>query len=200
MKTQYKWLIGIIGIIVLIVIVFAISYMSIYNGLVSSDETVKQTLGDVQSSYQRRLDLIPNLVATVQGSSKFEAGTLEEVTKLRSQAVNAQQVFASSSNDIDAQQNAVGSAESALSRLLVIVENYPELRSTQNYADLQVQLEGTENRINVARNRYNEAVQSYNTKVRSFPANIIAGMSGFSVAKSFEASANADVAPVVAFP
>jgi len=199
MKTQSKWILGIVGAIVLIAIIAIFSYMSIYNGLVSSDETVKQAFGDVQSSYQRRLDLIPNLVSTVQGAAKFEAGTLEEVTKLRAQAVSAQQTFASS-NDVAAKQEAASSAESALSRLLVIVENYPDLKATQNFADLQVQLEGTENRINVARNNYNGAVQAYNTKVRSFPANIVAGMGGFSVAKTFEASANAASAPVVAFP
>jgi LemA protein len=199
MKTHSKILIGAVAAILVIVLICVASYISIYNGLVSSDESVKAALGDVQSAYQRRLDLIPNLVSTVQGSAKFEAGTLTEVTQLRAQAVSAQQSFAGS-KDIAVQQQAAASAESALSRLLVIVENYPDLKSTANFADLQVQLEGTENRINVARNKYNEAVKTYNTRVRSFPANIIAGMSGFVAAKPFEADAGAAKAPVVAFP
>jgi LemA protein len=187
-----------LGVIAGIIIVAIMAYSGIYNGLVNSDEGVKQAWADVQSSYQRRMDLIPNLVSTVQGSASFEKETLTEITGLRAQAVAAQQSF-KTSQDPAQQIAATQSAESALSRLLVIVENYPQLTATEGFRDLQVQLEGTENRINVARDRYNDAVATYNRKVRGFPSNIVAGMSGFEVATPFQAAAGADVAPKVEF-
>ena len=169
-----------------------------YNSLVTADEQVEEAWGNVQSTYQRRLDLIPNLVNTVQGAADFEQETLAQVTQLRSEAVQAQTNF-QQAGSIEGQQAALTSAENALGRFLLIMENYPQLRATEAFRDLQVQLEGTENRINVARTRYNEAVRAYNTKVRRFPAALFAGIFGFERRTPFEADPGAEQAPTVDF-
>jgi LemA protein len=173
-----------------------------YNGLVTLDEGVKQAWSQVQTDYQRRADLIPNLVATVQGAANFEQETLQKVIEARASAtrpeINAENLL----NDPQAFQKfqqAQDNLGAALGRLLVVVEKYPDLKANQNYRDLQTQLEGTENRIAVARRRFNEAVQGYNTAQRSFPTVMIAGMFGFQQKPYFEASTQAQEAPKVEF-
>jgi LemA protein len=171
-----------------------------YNGMVSKDEAVKAKWGAVQSQYQRRSDLIPNLVATVKGAANFEKSTLVDVTNARARATSIQvDPTKLTPETIQKYQAAQGQLSSALSRLLVASENYPTLRSNDNFTALQAQLEGTENRINVARLDFNDAVQQYNTTIRSFPAVITAKLFGFSEKGSFAAEAGADKAPKVSF-
>ncbi|MDX1721048.1 MAG: LemA family protein, partial [Salegentibacter mishustinae] len=155
---------------------------------------------DVENAYQRRSDLIPNLVSTVEGSADFERGTLTDVIEARAKATSVN-VDAGNLNQEQIQQfqQAQGGLSSALSRLLVSVERYPDIKSNQNFLQLQSQLEGTENRISVARNRYNEAVRQYNTYIRKFPNNIFAGMFGFERKAPFEAEEGAENAPDVEF-
>lgn len=172
-----------------------------YNSLVSSEETVEEAWGNVETSYQRRADLIPNLVNTVQGAANFERETLEAVTSARAQATSINLSVEDLEDPAALQrfQQAQSQLSGALSRLLAVSENYPELRATEAFRDLTVQLEGTENRINTARTRYNEAVRAYNTNVRQFPANIVAGITGFERRTPFEADAGAEQAPTVEF-
>lgn len=171
-----------------------------YNNLVQSDETVKQAWGNVQSAYQRRADLIPNLVETVKGEASFERGTLNDVINARAKAtsmqVNPENLTPENMQQF---QQAQGQLSGALSRLLVTVEQYPTLRANDAFRDLQRQLEGTENRINTERNRFNEVVQPYNVKVRSFPTNLFAGIMGFKVRPPFEAAPGSENAPRVDF-
>ena len=184
-------LFGVIGIVVIIILA-ALFYFGLYNDLVSSQVGVEESWAKVQTQYQRRVDLIPNLVSTIKGSGNFEVSTLEEITKLRSQwqTSTTQQQQVQTANQI----------ESTLSKLLIISENYPELQTTQAYRDLLVQLEGTENRISFARDEYNGAVKSYNTKVQVFPGSIVAGMAGFQKKDFFQATtAGAENAPNVDF-
>lgn len=171
-----------------------------YNTLVQKDETVEAQWANVQNSYQRRADLVPNLVNTVKGAADFERGTLTDVIEARAKATS---VNISPDNltpeNIERFQQAQGELSGALSRLLVSVERYPELRANQNFLELQAQLEGTENRISVERRKFNEAVQDYNTTVRSFPNNLMAGMFGFERKGHFEADPGAQQAPTVQF-
>ncbi|WP_162056071.1 LemA family protein [Pontibacter pamirensis] len=171
-----------------------------YNTLVEKDETVEAQWANVQNSYQRRADLVPNLVNTVKGAADFERGTLTDVIEARAKATS---VNISPDNltpeNIERFQQAQGELSGALSRLLVSVERYPELRANQNFLELQAQLEGTENRISVERRKFNEAVQDYNTTVRSFPSNLMAGMFGFERKGHFEADPGAQQAPTVQF-
>jgi len=171
-----------------------------YNGLVSKDQGVKGAWGKVQSEYQRRSDLIPNLVSTVRGAADFEKSTLEAVIGARAKAT---QTVIDPANlnpeNIAKFQQAQGELSGALSRLLVTVEQYPDLKANQNFRDLQTQLEGTENRIKTARNDFNEAVQSYNTTIKKFPTVIFAGMFGFTEKGYFSADAGAEKAPSVDF-
>ena len=171
-----------------------------YNSMVNLDEGVKAKWGSVQSNYQRRADLIPNLVNTVKGAANFEQETLTKVIEARAKAtsVNINPGELTPEN-LQKFQAAQGELSGALSRLLVSVERYPELKANQNYLDLQKQLEGTENRINVARNDFNGSVQEYNQVVRRFPNNLFAGMFGFSVKQPFEADAGSQKAPEVKF-
>ncbi len=172
-----------------------------YNGLVAQDENVERVWGDVQTQYQRRADLIPNLVNTVKGAAEFERETLESVTNARANATSIN-LTADDLNDpakMQAFQQAQSQLTGALSRLLAVAENYPQLQATQAFRDLQVQLEGTENRITVARRDYNGAVQTYNTRVGRFPTNLIAGVFGFDRRASFEADPGSDQAPTVEF-
>jgi len=174
---------------------------SSYNGLVTADESVVQSWANVETQYQRRSDLIPNLVSTVQGAADFESGTLEAVTSARAQAtsITLQAGDLSDPEKLRAFTEAQSQLGSALGRLLAVSENYPDLRATEAFRDLQAQLEGTENRINQARRDYNAAVASYNTSVRRFPTSIIAGLTGFERRASFEADAGAEQAPTVEF-
>jgi len=169
-----------------------------YNRLVGLDEQVNQAQADLQSQYQRRLDLIPNLVATVQGAAEFERGTQTEIAGLRAQAVQAQQQFQQAAT-VEQQQAAAAAGEGVLSRFFAVVENYPQLRATENFRDLQVQLEGTENRIATARRDYNAAVTTYNSTVRSFPTVAYARVIGFAPRPPFEAQPGAEQAPTVRF-
>lgn len=190
-----SWLIPVIILGALALWVF-----SGYNGLVQTRADVQQSLGNVQSQYQRRSDLIPNLVNTVKGAANFEQTTLTQVIEARSKAT-ATTIDPSNSTPEQVQayfsaQNGVGSA---LSRLLVVTENYPTLTATQGFRDLQNQIEATENRINISRNDYNGVVRNYNAKVQSFPNNITAGIFGFRTVTYFQADAAAQSAPSVNF-
>lgn len=171
-----------------------------YNGLVKADEGVGAAWAQVENVYQRRADLIPNLVATVKGYAAHESETLESVIAARSRAT---QVTVDPSDlseeDIEKFNEAQGELSGALGRLLMITENYPDLKANENFRDLQAQLEGTENRIATERMKYNETARSYNTKVRSFPANIVASMFDFEKKGYFEAQEGAQTAPKVEF-
>lgn len=177
--------------LVLLVLVPAGMYYGIYNHLVSLDEQVKGSWGQVQTVLQRRYDLIPNLVNTVKGYAKQEKGVLTEVTRLRSQWGAA--------HTVSQQAQAANALEGALGRLMVVVERYPDLKSNQNFMALQDELSGTENRVAVERRRYNEAVQAYNTAIRRFPDNFVANMSGFKPHVYFKAQPGASQAPKVQF-
>ena len=171
-----------------------------YNRLVQQDETVQNKWNDVQSSYQRRADLIPNLVNTVKGEANFEQTTLQNVIEARARATQLRV----DPDDLTPEklqefQQAQGQLSQALGRLLVVTENYPNLRANDAFRNLQTQLEGTENRINVARNDFNASVNTYNTQVRSFPTNIFAGIMGFSRRQGFAAEQGAEKAPEVKF-
>jgi len=171
-----------------------------YNTMVQKDETVEAQWGNVQNAYQRRADLVPNLVNTVKGAAEFERGTLTDVIEARAKATS---VNISPDNltpeNIQRFQQAQGELSSALSRLLVSVEKYPDLKANQNFLELQAQLEGTENRISVERRKFNETVQDYNSYIRSFPQNLVAGMFDFEKKGYFEAEAGAQQAPTVEF-
>jgi len=171
-----------------------------YNTMVKEDQNVKSKWGNVQSEYQRRSDLIPNLVNTVKGAADFEKSTLEAVVNARAKATSMTIDPANlTPENIAKFQQAQGELSGALSRLLVTIEKYPDLKANQNFRDLQAQLEGTENRIKVARNDFNGSVQTFNTTVKSFPNNIFAGMFGFKEKGYFAADAGADKAPTVDF-
>ncbi|MDL2244139.1 LemA family protein [Parabacteroides sp. OttesenSCG-928-J18] len=189
-----------IAIPVILVIVVFMWGKGVYNNMVTQEEQVKTAWSQVENQYQRRLDLIPNLVNTVKGYASHEQETLEGVVNARAAATQtkidpnnltpeALQQFQSTQSELS----------SALSRLMVVVERYPELKANQNFLELQAQLEGTENRIAVERQRFNETAQSYNTNIRRFPNNILAGMFGFFPKAYFSAEAGAEKAPVVQF-
>ncbi len=171
-----------------------------YNSFVTLDENVKQSWGQVQSAYQRRADLIPNLVNTVKGYANFEQQTLTQVVEARAKATSVQIDPSNITPEkLKEFQSAYGEMNSALSRLLVTVEKYPDLKANQNFLELQAQLEGTENRIKVERDNFNKAVTEYNKKVRQFPGTLFAGIFGFGQRAQFEAEANAQNAPKVEF-
>ncbi|HEY0246518.1 MAG TPA: LemA family protein [Mucilaginibacter sp.] len=185
--------------ILLVVATMSLSSCS-YNSMVQMDENVKAKWGAVQSQYQRRADLIPNLVNTVKGVANFEKSTLVDVTEARAKAT-AMTVDPSklTPETIQKFQAAQGQLTTALSRLMVASENYPTLKANDNFTALQAQLEGTENRINIARLDFNTAVQEFNSKIRSFPANITAKMFGFTEKGYFQAEAGANKVPTVQF-
>ena len=190
------------GLIITIVVIVLVALWGIlsYNGLVEMDEKVSNQWANVETQYQRRSYLIPNLVNTVKGYAKHESQTLEAVMAARSQAT---QVKIDPSNctpqQLAAYQKAQGDVTTALGKLLAITENYPDLKANQNFLELQSQLEGTENRINVARKDFNDSAKEYNTSLRRFPRNIIASMFGFEKRNYFEAEAGAEKAPKVEF-
>ena len=187
-------------IVIAIVAVVAIWAVSAYNGLVNLDEGVANKWGDVETQYQRRADLIPNLVNTVKGYAAHEQETLESVVAARSQATQIKVDPENLTPEKLAEfQKAQGEVTSALGKLLAITENYPDLKANQNFLELQAQLEGTENRINVARVNFNDATKRYNTAIRRFPKNILAGMFGFEKRSYFEAQDVAETAPQVQF-
>lgn len=188
-------------IIIIVVAVIAVIWgISGYNGLVSMDEGVQTKWADVETQYQRRADLIPNLVNTVNGYAAHESETLQAVVEARAKATSMNiDPSNMSAEQIANFQKAQDGVSSALSRLLVTVEKYPDLKANENFKELQVQLEGTENRISVARRDYNESARKYNTTLRSFPKNILAGMFGFEKKAYFEAQEGSEQAPTVQF-
>ena len=193
-----------IGIIIVIAVIIIGAIMwgtGIYNNLVKLDESVTGSWSQVENQYQRRADLIPNLVNTVKGVAEFERGTFTAVTEARSKVnqINMTSDMLSDPNAFAQFQSAQDGLGSALSRLLVTVENYPELKANENFLQLQAQLEGTENRISVERKKFNEVVQNYNTTIRQFPGSIIAGFTGFIQKQYFKAVAGSDTAPKVEF-
>jgi len=192
----------VVGVLVLIGVMLYSFVTGNYNKLVGFDEQVKSAWAQVQNQYQRRADLIPNLVATVQGAANFERETLTAVIEARAKAtqpqINAESVL-NNPQAFQQFQQAQDNLGAALGRLLVVVEKYPELKANQNFIALQTQLEGTENRISTERRRFNEVVQSYNSTLRTFPTVMIAGFFGFQQRPYFEASAAAQEAPKVDF-
>ena len=188
--------------IIILVIVAAVAFWAIsaYNSMVKMEEGVESAWAQVENVYQRRADLIPNLVATVKGYAAHESETLESVIAARSKAtqitVDPQDLSAEALKKYQAAQGELGAA---LGKLLAITENYPDLKANQNFLELQSQLEGTENRITVERQKFNNVAKEYNTGIRKFPKNILAGMFGFERKAYFEANEGADKAPVVEF-
>lgn len=193
-----KWII--IAVVLLVIYIIYRSLVGTFNTMIAQEENVKQSWSQVENVYQRRADLIPNLVNTVKGYADFEQETLTGVIEARAKATS---VTVSPQNldpgAIQQFQQAQDGLSSALGRLMVVVERYPDLKANQNFLDLQAQLEGTENRIAVERKKYNESVQGYNTFIRKFPNSIIANSSGFDQKGYFEASAGADQVPEVSF-
>lgn len=187
----------IIGVVILIL---TGTTLTTYNGLVTTDEAVSTAWSNVQSQYQRRADLIPNLVNTVKGYAKHEQGTLESVMAARAKATQLT-VDANSltPEKMKQMQEAQGQLSQALGRLMMISEKYPDLKANEGFSELRAQLEGTENRINESRRQYNEIVKEYNISVRKFPSNLVAGMFGFDKRTPFEAETGAEKAPKVEF-
>ena len=197
-KNKALW----ITIAIIVVLLFA-GYSWVkgtYNTMVTQDEGVKTAWSQVENQYQRRMDLIPNLVNTVKGYATHEKETLEGVVSARAEATKTT-IDPSNLNEESMKkfQAAQGGLSSALSRLMLVIERYPDLKANQNFSELQAQLEGTENRISVERKRFNETAQSYNTYIRSFPTNILAGMFGFQPKAYFSAESGAEKAPKVEF-
>ena len=186
--------------IIAIVVLIALWAMSAYNGMIGVQENATQAAADVQSAYQRRADLIPNLVETVKGYAQHEENTLKEVTEARTRAtsinIDPSNMTAEQMKEF---QKAQSDLSSSLGRLIAVAENYPDLKANENFRDLQNQLEGSENRINEARNKYNAAVTEYNKNIRSFPNNIFAGIFGFKTMEKFAAESGAEKAPKVQF-
>ena len=201
MSKGTKTLLIVVAIIVFVVLMIYGYISSTYNSLVTLEENVKASWSQVQNVYQRRADLIPNLVETVKGYAKHERETLQAVVDARSRvgSVNIDKNIINDPKALKQYQSMQGELSGALSRLLVVAENYPQLKANENFLALQSQLEGTENRIAVERMRYNEAAQLFNTKRRMFPASIIANMSGFQEKAYFEAEQGAQNAPKVKF-
>ena len=196
MSTKNLVLIGIAAVVLLL----AGCGWSGYNGLVQQDETVSLAWNNVQSDYQRRADLIPNLVNTVKGEANFEQTTLTNVIQARASATQIKlEAKDLTPEKIQQFQAAQGQLSQALGKLLMVTENYPNLKANEAFRGLQAQLEGTENRIKVSRNDFNAAVAAYNIKARSFPINILAGITGFKVKEGFKAEAGSEKAPEVKF-
>ncbi len=193
-----KWTPWLVVLAVLVVV--AMFMVNAYNSMVNTQETATTALADVQATCQRRADLIPNLAKTVQAYAKHEKTTLTEVINARAAAT---QIKLDADNltpeKIRQYESAQGELAQALGRLMVVAERYPDLKANQNFHSLQIQLEGTENRINEARQKYNEAVQDYNQTIRRFPNVLVAGMFGFDKMVKFEAAAGSDKAPVLNF-
>lgn len=192
-----KWFLPVAVIVVLGAGVL-LSLVGTYNKMVTLDENVEKAWSQVENAYQRRAELIPNLVNTVKGAADFEQDTLTQVIEARSKATDVQ-VNVNDAASLAQFQQAQAGLSSALSKLMVVVEKYPELRATQQFADLMVSLEGTENRISTERRAFNETANTYNIFIRKFPNNMMAGMFGFEKKPLFEAMEGAEVAPVVDF-
>ena len=195
MKTA-KILIVVLGVLAII----ALWAMNVYNALVEGQEEVESAWAQVENQYQRRADLVPNLVATVQGYDAHEQETLEGVVEARAKATQVKvDATRLTKEELAAFQAAQGELSQALGRLLALAENYPNLKANENFRDLQAQLEGTENRIAVARNAFNDAAKAYNILIRKFPNNLVAGLFGFGSKAYFEADEGAEKTPMVEF-
>lgn len=187
-------------IVIAVVAVLVIYCVSSYNSLVTQEETVGTAWSNVENQYQRRSDLIPNLVNTVKGYAAHEKETFDAVVSARAKATQMSiDIENLTPEKIEAYQKAQGAVGSALSRLLAVTENYPELKANENFKELQAQLEGTENRISVERHKFNETAREYNTSIRRFPKNIVASMFGFEKRPYFEAEEGSEKAPEVKF-
>ena len=190
----------IVGFIAIVVLGMVMWGTRVYNGMVTMNEGVTSQWGNVETQYQRRSDLIPNFVNTVKGAANFEQTTLTQVIEARAKATSVNIDPTKLTPETMQQfQQAQGQVSSALGRLMVVMEQYPELKATQNFRDLQTELEGTENRISVERRKFNEVALSYNTYIKRFPQNMIAGMFSFAAKPYFEATAGAEKAPEVKF-
>ena len=185
-------------IILAVILIFGGCACSSYNGLVNVDQKVKTSLSNVETQYQRRMDLYNSVIKTIEGSANFEKSTLNEVIAARSKATSVQ-LNVNDSSSLAAYQAAQAQLQGSFSRLMAVAEAYPDLKTTKAFQDFQTQIEGTENRIKVSRNDFNAAVQEYNVKVRTFPMNIFAGMFGFHVKQGFTADAGSQNAPKVDF-
>ena len=191
-----------IAAIAILGVVIGVRAIGIYNQIIALDESVKEKWAQVENAYQRRFDLIPNIVASVQGEANFEKSTLTEIVDARSRMGGVVKVDENMLNDEAAMkrfQETQASLGGALQRLMMVTENYPTLQSNKGFQDLRVQLEGAENRISVERKRYNEIVKEYNTLIRQFPTNLVAGFAGASPQVPFAADASASSAPKVEF-
>lgn len=188
------------SIMALIILSIVLWGTKVYNTMVTMQETVTSQWGNVETQYQRRSDLIPNFVNTVKGAASFEQTTLTQVIEARSKATSVTIDPANmTAENMQQFQQAQGQVTSALSRLMVVVEQYPELKATQNFRDLQVELEGTENRISVERRKFNEVALTYNSYIKRFPQNFLSGMFNFAVKPYFEAAEGSERAPEVTF-
>ncbi len=188
MNNKIWWGIGIVAAVILLGVFW---YIGTYNSLIRMNEEVNNKWAQVETQYQRRVDLIPNLVSTVKGAANFEQTTLTELTKLRSQW--------QTSPNVNAKVNTANQIESALSKLLVVAENYPQLTATANFRSLQDELANTENKVAVERSRFNEAVKAFNARIKTFPSSIVAKKLGYADRNYFEAKAGAENAPEVTF-
>jgi len=188
------------GILILLAIVVLLGFWGCngYNGLVSSDQDVKKVWSNVETNYQRRTDLYSSIIKTIEGSANFEKSTLREVLEARSKATSIQ-VDINDPASLEAYQKAQANLQGSFSKLLAVVENYPDLKTTQAFRDFQTQIEGTENRINVARQDYNKSIEGYNLKVKRFPKSILAGIFGFKEKPFYKADAGSEKAPDINF-
>ncbi len=188
------------GILILLAIVVIIGFWGCngYNGLVTSDQDVKKVWSNVETNYQRRTDLYSSIIKTIEGSANFEKSTLREVLEARSKATSIN-VDINDPASLEAYQKAQANLQGSFSRLLAVVENYPDLKTTQAFRDFQTQIEGTENRINIARQDYNKSIEGYNLKVKRFPKSLLAGMFGFKEKPFYKADAGSEKAPDINF-
>lgn len=195
MKKSTIWI-----VIIVIIGLLVITFIKINNKIITKEETAVQAWSQVENVYQRRADLIPNLVSTVQGAADYERGTLNDVIEARSKATSVTiDPTQLTEDNVAAFQAAQDNLSQALSRMMVVVERYPELKANQNFLELQAQLEGTENRITVERRNFNTTIQDYNTYIRKFPNSIVARIGGYEKKAYFEAAAGAETAPKVEF-
>jgi len=196
-------LVGCLGVLVVVALILLVPLIGLYNGLVQSSAGVDTAWAQVQTQYQRRADLIPNLVRTVEGAANFERSTLTDVVNARANATKVTVDLSKAPTDpqqLQRFQQAQDALSGSLGRLLAVSENYPDLKANSNFRDLQAQIEGTENRIAVARGDFNRTAQGYNVKVKSFPAVVFAGLMGFPAKPFFQSAAGAENAPNVSFP
>lgn len=189
--------VGLLALVAIVLILFAWGCNG-YNGLIKGDQNVKKVWSNVETNYQRRTDLYSSVIKTIEGSANFEKSTLREVLEARSRAT-AVNVDINDPATLEKYQQAQGELRSAFGRLLAVVENYPDIKTTKAFQDFQTQIEGTENRINTARQDYNKAVETYNLKVKRFPGNLLAGMFGFKEKGYYQAETGTEKAPEINF-